>query len=419
MRVGRTWSAVVAWPLLLGGVAAADAAEIRALGGTFEEDVQEIRAEGGKLTLVTRTRQLPLDTVKSVRFQEQGAPPSERRAVRLHLTTGDVLRGAVTGGAQGDEVVLATRSLGEVRVGFGLLRALLGETTPERERELVLRAQRRQEQLDEVFLRESGAVRGSVTRFDELGITIDTDGDGGSKIGVQAYDLEKVELVAMGLLEEPPALGEGLRVQVRLVDGSALSGPLVGLQGDQLRLRHPLGGKDPLAIPLTRVGELIVQNGAFVYLSDLEPEGVDQRFPPEFSYSVETWGWKRDRNVTGGPLRLGGRSFDKGLGVHSYAALTYRLDGAYKELRATVGLDDACRHLGEPGFGGVVFRVLLDGKPAKEYPSGLVARKGDDPQELKVDLAGAQRLTLVADFDATSLHVLGRADWADAHLIRK
>ena len=28
-------------------------------------------------------------------------------------------------------------------------------------------------------------------------------------------------------------------------------------------------------------------------------------------------------------------------------------------------------------------------------------------------------LTLVAGFDPTSLHVLGRANWADAHLIRK
>ena len=416
---GLGWPAVMSGTLLLGWSMAVSGAEIRALGGTFEEEVLAIEPQGGQLVLRTAARQLPLDTVKSIRFQEPGSPASERRAVRAHLTTGDVLRGVVSGGAKGDEMVLSSRALGEVRLRFGLLRALVTETTPERERELVQRATRREGTLDELYLRDGGAVTGSVVKIEDLGVTIDTSVEGGSDIGEQAWDLDKLELVAMGLLEEPPSPGEGLRVQLRLVDGSLLSGALEGLQEDQVRLKHPLQEKGSLSVPVARVSELVVQNGAFVYVSDLEPEGVDQRFPPEFSYSVETWGWKRDRNVTGGPLRLGGRTWDKGLGVHSYAALTYRLDGAFKELRTVVGLDDSCRHLGEPGFGAVVFRVLVDGKPAKEYPAGVVARKGDAPQELKVAVVGAQRLTLVADFDPTSLHVLGRGDWADAHLIRK
>lgn len=414
------WSPVLTGSLVLGCALAAGGAEIRALGGSYDEEVQEIKAQGGQLVLRTSARTLPLETVKSIRFQEPGTPMSERKAVRAHLTTGDVVRGVVGGDAKGDEMVLSSRALGEVRVRFGLLRAVLGETSPERERELVLKATRREGTLDEVYLREGGSVRGSMLKLDDMGVTVDTAVEGGSQIGEAAFDLEKVELIALGLLEDPPAAGEGLRVQLRLVDGSVLSGPLEGLSGDQVKLRHPLAAKDAsLSVPVAKVSELVVQNGAFVYVSDLEPEGVDQRFPPEFSYSVETWGWKRDRNVTGGPLRLGGRLYDKGLGVHSYAALTYRLDGTYKELRATVGLDDSCRHLGEPGFGAVVFKVLVDGKPAKEYPAGLVAHKGDAPQELKVSLAGAQRFTLVADFDPTSLHVLGRGDWADVHLIRK
>ena len=394
--------------------------EVRALGGTFQEEVKSIGPDGGKLVVLTASRTIPLDQVKSIRFQEPGSPPAERRAVKLLLTTGDLLRGTVAPGAKEDEVVLATRALGEVRVKFGLLRGLVTEASGDRERELLTRAGARQEQFDEVFLREGGSAKGSVLRIEPFGVKVDTDVPGGSNFGQPSYDLEKVELVAMALLEDPPAAPPGIRVQLRLVDGSLLSGVLEGLASEQIKLKHPLAPGGTLSVPVSRAAELVVQNGAFVYLSDLDPESVDQRFPPEFSYSVEAYGWKRDRCVTGkGPLRLGGRVWDKGLGVHSYAALTYKLDGAFRQFRALVGLDDSTRNMGEPGFGAVVFKVLLDGKPAREYPTGFVARKGEPPKELEVDVSSAQRITLVADFDPTSLHVLGRADWADAHLIRK
>lgn len=65
-----------------------------------------------------------------------------------------------------------------------------------------------------------------------------------------------------------------------------------------------------------------------------------------------------------------------------------------------------------------MFRVLVDGKPAKEYPNGVAIKKGRPAQSIEVELKGKSTLTLIADFDPVSLHVLGRANWADAHLIR-
>ncbi|MCA8922696.1 MAG: NPCBM/NEW2 domain-containing protein, partial [Planctomycetes bacterium] len=167
------------------------------------------------------------------------------------------------------------------------------------------------------------------------------------------------------------------------------------------------------------VAELSVKNGSFVYVSDLDPATFKQEFPSGFVFNPETWGFKRDTNVTGGPLKLGGRTFEKGLGVHSYSELNYRLDGEFARFRCVAGLDDSVRRLGMPGFGGAVFRVLLDGKPAREVgEAGLGMRKDSDPKELVIDVSGVATLTLIVDFDPTSLHVLGRANWADAHLIR-
>lgn len=413
---GRTCGALAALALALAGPAGA--AEIRALGGTHDEQVTAIREESGRMVVRTPQRAIPLDQVKSIRFQPAGPPRADRRGAKVVLTTGDAVRGQLQGGDE-EELALSSQGLGDLRVRLGLVRAVIFDATPERERELELSLGQATE-VDRVLLKVGGDARGSLVSLDGAKVVINTDVPQGSRVGTLQLDVSKVELVALAPMEDPPAAPAGLRVVARLIDGSHLTGKLSGLQGDELRLVHPLaaqGGELPLGLP--RVEELAVENGAFVYLSDLQPEGVTQGFPPEYAYEVDVWTWKKDRNVTGGVLRLGGRAFDKGLGVHSRCVLTYRLDQSFKEFRAVIGLDDSTRYMGEPGLGAVVFRVLLDGKPAREYPNGVTQRKGQAPTELSVDVSQARTLTLEADFDPTSLHILGRANWADAHLIKR
>jgi hypothetical protein len=417
--MGRSTVAIATLLALL-SAGAASAAEIRALGGSYDEQVVAIREEGGRLVVKTPQRAIALDQVKSIRFQPPSAPRAERRGAKLLLTTGDTLRGQIQGG---DEtwVALSSQGLGDVRLRLDThIRAVIFDATPERERALEASISPKQD-VDSVKLRDGGGADGSVTVLDGTKIVVNTDIEGGTEIGTLQFDVAKVEFVSIVPFEKPPARPQGLRVVARLIDGSTLTGKIAGLSNDELRLTHPLGAQGELVIPLARVEELSVENGAFAYVSDLEPDGgVEQSFPPEFAYEVDVWTWKRDRNVEGGVLRLGGRSYEKGLGVHSYCRLVYRLDGAYREFRAVVGLDDSTRYMGEPGLGAVVFRVLLDGEKAcKEYPNGIVQRKGQAPTEISVDVSGSRTLTLIVDYDPTSLHILGRANWADAHLIKR
>lgn len=409
-----------AWPLAallaLAPLGRAGAAEIDALGGSFDEPVTGIREDGGKLVVQTGRRALPLESVKSIRFQPDPAP-SERPEAKLVLVNGDAVRGVIEGGNQ-EAIAVRSAGLGELSVPLEQVRAVLtAGATPERERALLAMLKASAE-IDWVLLRNGGTVRGSVVGVDGTSVTVDTNVEGGSRMDTLSFDFEKVELISIAPLDEPPPPSDALAVSLRLTDGSRLRGRLRGLDQNTFKLDHPLAKGKPLELPLARVVELSVLNGLFVYLSDLEPSQVDQHFPPEFTYEVEVWGYKRDLNVSGGPLRLEGRTYAKGLGVHSYCALTYALSGGFAEFRAVVGLDDSTRYLGEPGFGATLFRVLVDGKPAKEYPAGVVQRKGQPPTELLVDVKGKRTLTLVADLDPTSLHVLGRADWGDAHLIR-
>lgn len=406
---------------------AVQAAEIRALGGTYDEQITGIREENGRLVVRTPQRAVPLDQVKSIRFQPPSTTRPERRAAKVILTTGDAVRAQIQGG-DAENVALSSQGLGDLRVRLELIRAVIFDATPERERDLEATLAQVQD-IDRVLLKDGGSARGSVVALDGTKVVLDTNVRGGSNMQTLQFDVSKVEMVVIAALEDPPPPPQGLRVVAWLVDGTALTGKLVGLAGEELRLIHPLGASPgqngpgsstELTLNLSRVEELTVENGAFVYVSDQQPEEVTQGFPPEYAFEVDVWSWKKDRNVTGGALRLGGRVFAKGLGVHSRCALTYRLNGVYREFKAVIGLDDSTRYMGEPGLGAVVFRVLLDGeKPAREYPNGITQRKGQAPTEISVDVSNAQTITLVADYDPTSLHILGRANWADAHLIKR
>ncbi len=192
-------------------------------------------------------------------------------------------------------------------------------------------------------------------------------------------------------------------VRALLTDGSTVPGRLVASGGDRLRLATPWGAD--LDLPLGTVAQLTFLSDRVVYLSDLKP--VEQ--------SVEgllhrPWSIVVDHNVTGGPLSIAGRSFDKGIGVHSKTSLTYSLNGTYESFAATIGLDDAVRPRGS-----VVFRVIGDGTTLCDTGSVTGAEAAKD---ILVAVSGVKSLTLLVEY-GDQLDIADQADWADARLIKQ
>lgn len=403
--------------LALSGLALAQGNQVEALEGTFDERVVAIEGAADKLQLKLAGRTLALDTVKTIRL---GRGRRARAGLaKLLLVNGDYLRGKVESG-KGDLVGFKSEALGRLDVNIELIRALMPEVdSPAQERALEAKLAAKSKS-DWVILASGGTVRGTIELIDGAKVTINTNTEGGDKMGTLPIDWVKVKMASITPLDdEEAAEPSGLVVAVRLIDGSLLRGAPVSMDEKALVIEHGLAKDGKLRISRQRIEQIAVQNGRFTYLSDLEPAAVKQGFPPEYTFEPEVWSFKRDTNVSGGVLRLDGKAFAKGLGVHSYCKLSYRINKGYKSFRATVGLDDSVKYLGEPGFGGVVFRVLVDGKPAKGFAEGLRIRKGEKSKTITVDVTGKQTLTLVADFDPASLHVLGRANWADAHLIKR
>jgi hypothetical protein len=184
--------------------------------------------------------------------------------------------------------------------------------------------------------------------------------------------------------------GTRLRVERLIINAGAVEATVFGrtwkTEAKRLVFLQPLGGR-------------------VEYLSDRKPEKY--RFTPYLSIR---WPYRNDRNVQGGLLRVGGRLYLKGIGVHSAARLTYSLDGKYQKFQAAAALDDSA------GDGGSVrFRVLVDGK--EKFVSEII-RGGQAAAPVSVDVAGAKRLELDVDY-ADRGDVQDEADWLDARLIRE
>lgn len=117
---------------------------------------------------------------------------------------------------------------------------------------------------------------------------------------------------------------------------------------------------------------------------------------------------KVNRCAAGGPLRLGDRVYDRGIGVNSTCELRVALAAPGERLRAIVGLD---RNV-DGTAGSVRFHVR-----AGEHSllSTEVIRAGDRPQAIDVPLSGAREVSLIVD-DGGDGRGWDQGDWAEARV---
>jgi len=132
-----------------------------------------------------------------------------------------------------------------------------------------------------------------------------------------------------------------------------------------------------------------------VWLSDLD-----------VSKTQQGWGQPHaNTSVEGNPLRIGGRTFEHGLGTHADSVLYVNLHGGSRRFTAFVGVDDETRKQGS-----VEFRVLADDKEV--FKSGII-KGGDKPREVNVDVSGVKLLVLLVSSGPDGMNY-DHADWADA-----
>ncbi|HSG70030.1 MAG TPA: NPCBM/NEW2 domain-containing protein, partial [Planctomycetaceae bacterium] len=143
--------------------------------------------------------------------------------------------------------------------------------------------------------------------------------------------------------------------------------------------------------------------GRLVYLSEMKPRSED--YTPFFDV---VWKIRNNQNFDGGAIRVGGKSYERGLCIHSRTLLSYRLAGEFRQFQAVMGIDEL---VGQKGHVRVTIkadaRVLFEGDV-----SG-----GADPLPLDYDVAGVRDLEILVDF-GEDLDIADHLALADARLIK-
>ncbi|MCH8921616.1 MAG: NPCBM/NEW2 domain-containing protein [Planctomycetes bacterium] len=340
-------------------------------------------------------------TLAAADLVQWGGFRETRRGTLILLAGGDMLVADVLK-LDGEHLLVDSLLLGEVKLPLERLVGIVFKPSVDRRAadRAVARVRSAKGETDAAVLTNGDRLQGTLGEIAGDKATLQT------ATGKLTFGLNKIRSISFNpaLVELPKTSGK--RAVVGLSDGSHLTAAALTLGAGDATLKLLVGpsveaaAKDIVALqPL---------GGRAVYLSDLKPAAYKH-----IPYLKLTWPYQADGNVTGSRLRAAGQLYLKGLGMHSAAQLTYRLNGTYKRFAAEVAIDDA-----SGDRGSVNFRVYIhDGKSWKVKYTSPVVRGGDAPLSVSVDLTGAKAVSLLVDY-ADRGDELDHADWLNARLIK-
>lgn len=224
---------------------------------------------------------------------------------------------------------------------------------------------------DVVTLANHDSVRGVLSAIDSDTITV-TVGDAPTPIA-----LANVAALHLATTAAPKATSP--RFIVGLIDGTVIQCSAVSAEASRWTLTV---GDNKIPLTADQVVRVEYPGGPVRWLSAMPAHVV---YTP---YLTESFPPVMDASVTGGPIRAGGRQYDRGIGVHAKTVLTFDLDGTRKSFRT--------RYAAEPSLPLVdaIVRIKVDGKTIHEHR----VRGEDLSPVIWADLSGAKTLTLEVDF---------------------
>jgi hypothetical protein len=234
-------------------------------------------------------------------------------------------------------------------------------------------------------------IEGIIGKIDEKAVYFVLDGE---EIPV---DLAKVFGVVLKRTIEPvKTIG-----QLLMTNKDRLSLSRLSLAETMLGATTATGLK--LAGSVDQVEMIDFRQGRLVYLSELEPRTYE--YTPFFD---EQWHMRRDENFDQRQIRLGSKTFARGLCIHSKTFVRYRMAGEYRRFQAVMGIEQL---VGKNGNVHVVIRadndVLFEGDVDGE----------DDPIPLDFEVSGKRDLEILVDFGSGTA-IYDHLALADARLVK-
>lgn len=350
-----------------------------------------VTGQNGKLNTLPTREVVLLSSDKKI------APPV---GWKLRLRNGDLVYGEPVA-MSGQSITFKTPDLGNVNLPLRSVAELSAASARP------TRGSAGDAQHDFIKLKTGDTIEGILSSFapGKLQIAVGADNT------QTDIELARVDHISFGGVAAPRTVPP-LSARFTFITGTILTIPLEKPENfswsiSNVTFADPAGG-DPHKTIADKLVSVEVLGGRIVFLSDIDPAKDEQSTYLGAKYPTQV-----NANVVGGPLRVGGTTYARGLGVHTQSTLSYDLDGTFEALTFRPAIDDAAAPQGEANLS-----VSLDGKVVWHLDNlKPVAPHGAAPDVVTLPIKGVRKLELHAESPG-KMDVLGRVDWLNIALTR-
>jgi hypothetical protein len=347
------------------------------------------------------TLAIPAAKVVGLDAGDGAAPPLED-AFRIDLVTGDSIIGRIEDGSS-DDLRLRNPAFGEVTFPLDDVAGIWNLALPRAQESLPAP----QGKAETLYLDRDGrpdSFPGTLDRIGKNQLTFSGEATSGIKNRVFSFSRDRVIGVRLSAATKRPAVKQRGSI-IRLKDGSKLTAALRPSDGATLAVK--LDGGPDMTIDSRHLRSIAIVNDSLRYLSDLEPGSFTET--PLIGGGL-LQGLRRDSGLRSGqPLRIGRRTFTKGLLLPAKSRVTYAVESGFGRLVFVPGIDGGLE--GGDLTPSVKITVSVDGRQL--WTSGVL-RAGAPQDTVDVGgISGGKELAIEVDFgdsfDAGARAVLGNA----------
>lgn len=369
-----------------------DAADIRTLkGATLPGSVKSVTVSEIVIESSGKETRIPLADMLAVDLQPGAAFPKDPFSI-VELADGSkiVVKSATV---QGEELVLTTPYGATVRVPVSKASWVLFKAQSAKDRQVWHEKLAKKRKRDVVAVLKKDAdnpdgilnlVEGTLGKGDAEGKSLEFAPVGANKsISVPQGNL-------FGLVYLRTIDPQAMPVLCKVIDMQQSEYLASSLSFDKQTVKLTTSCGVSLELPLDSLHKMDFSRGKLAYLSDLEPLRVALSGDEDRLSS-----YRKDVNLDGGPLKIHGVTYPKGLSLLATTELEFDLKGEYREFHAIAGFDDQ--------VGGIDDKVILE-------------IDGDGKQLFKLDLSRSDKIRShpvhLAIKDVQRLRIVVRADGA-------
>lgn len=365
--------------------------------GQITGELQQVTAS----QVVVGEHKLPLSEVLEIRLAAPTpTPAAAAQPMEVILNDGSQLSGSqIT--VKGGEVSLQSPDLGTVAVRKNVVKSLrLASSDPKVD-----------EAWQKLLVRESKKDLIIVRKEDKLDFLGGVAGEIDAQTVKFLIDGEEVPVKrerVYGLIFQPAEATIKPQASLDLLGDMKLESKLVTVQGDKCQVVLASGVN--VTVPLSRIRSMDFSAGKVRQLSQMKPS--DLKFVPLFDDVGGYYDYRKDNGPLRMPISVGGKSYPRGICIHSQSRLTFRLQGDYRRFQSTVGIDD---HADDYGiYGNVQLTISGDDKVLLKAD----VKRADAPKPIDLDVTGVRDLQIFVDFGEDNVDT---ADWlsmGDAKVIK-